>query len=148
MEASLAEPGELNPVTLEGELAYAAMGFGEYAAGPGQPRVQRTDLGGETAFGARRSLTFFTHLADSQLVDDESPARIAWEPPPRAPQKRVYMPKRRTRRPPVSRVPWSLLDELDAEKEKFAMQQVGDTFKDRFEAADAKKKRVRRRFVE
>ena len=77
MEASLAEPGELNPVTLEGELAYAAMGFGEYAAGPGQPRVQRTDLGGETAFGARRSLTFFTHLADSQLVDDESPARIA-----------------------------------------------------------------------
>ena len=78
----------------------------------------------------------------------ESPARIAWEPPPRAPPKRVYMPKRRTRRPPVSRVPWSLLDELDAEKEKFAMQQVGDTFKDRFEAADAKKKRVRRRFVE
>ena len=67
---------------------------------------------------------------------------------PRAPPKRVYMPKRRTRRPPVSRVPWSLLDELDAEKEKFAMQQVGDTFKDRFEAADAKKKRVRRRFVE
>ena len=52
------------------------------------------------------------------------------------------------RRPPVSRVPWSLLDELDAEKEKFAMQQVGDTFKDRFEAADAKKKRVRQRFVE
>ncbi len=48
----------------------------------------------------------------------------------------------------MSRVPWSLLDELDAEKEKFAMQQVGDTFKDRFEAADAKKKRVRRRFVE
>ena len=58
------------------------------------------------------------------------------------------MPKRRTRRLPVSRVPWSLLDELDAEKEKFAMQQVGDTFKDRFEAADAKKKRVRQRFVE
>ena len=47
----------------------------------------------------------------------------------------------------MSRVPWSLLDELDAEKEKFAMQQVGDTFKDRFEAADAKKKRVRQRFV-
>ena len=42
----------------------------------------------------------------------------------------------------------TLLDELDAEKEKFAMQQVGDTFKDRFEAADAKKKRVRQRFVE
>ena len=78
----------------------------------------------------------------------ESPARLAWEPPPSSRPKRVYMPKRRTRRPPVSRVPWSLLDELDAEKEKFAMQQVGDTFKDRFEAADAKKKRVRRRFVE
>ena len=31
---------------------------------------------------------------------------------------------------------------------QFAMQQVGDTFKDRFEAADAKKKRVRQRFVE
>ena len=52
----------------------------------------------------------------------------------------------RTRSNPT--LPWSLLDELDAEKEKFAMQQVGDTFKDRFEAADAKKKRVRRRFVE
>ena len=104
---------------------------------------------GALADGPRREWADASY--DDFMMDasrPESPARLAWEPPPSSRPKRVYMPKRRTRRPPVSRVPWSLLDELDAEKEKFAMQQVGDTFKDRFEAADAKKKRVRRRFVE
>ena len=107
------------------------------------PVVESTALAVVPGSPADESYDFF-----GDASRPESPARIAWEPPPRAPPKRVYMPKRRTRRPPVSRVPWSLLDELDAEKEKFAMQQVGDTFKDRFEAADAKKKRVRQRFVE
>ena len=107
------------------------------------PAVASTALAVVPGSPADESYDFF-----GDASRPESPARLAWEPPPRAPQKRVYMPKRRTRRPPVSRVPWSLLDELDAEKEKFAMQQVGDTFKDRFEAADAKKKRVRQRFVE
>ena len=95
------------------------------------PAVASTALAVVPGSPADESYDFF-----GDASRPESPARIAWEPPPRAPPKRVYMPKRRTRRPPVSRVPWSLLDELDAEKEKFAMQQVGDTFLTRLNLLD------------
>ena len=128
--------------------AFTKLCMGEEEAPPPvvveAPVVESTALAVVPGSPADESYDFF-----GDASRPESPARLAWEPPPPVSKpKRVYMPKRRTRRPPVSRVPWSLLDELDAEKEKFAMQQVGDTFKDRFEAADAKKKRVRRRFVE
>ena len=35
--------------------------------------------------------------------------------------------RRKRERNVVSRIPWSLLDELDAEKERFAAQQLADT---------------------
>ena len=82
---------------------------------------------------------------DDASTRPASPVKIAWEAPPAVPKK-VYYPRHRTKRPNVSRIPWSLLDELDAEKQRFAMEQVGDTFKERFAEADAKKKKARRRF--
>ncbi len=71
----LPEPGELNPASADGEQSYLSMGFGDWERGPGIARVQRTELGGDTAFAARTSLLYFVQLADLQLVDDESPAR-------------------------------------------------------------------------
>lgn len=74
----IAEPDyRVDPSEEEGELAYAEMGLDSWERGPGMPRVQRTELGGDTTFGERRSLAWFAHLSDFQLVDDESPARWA-----------------------------------------------------------------------
>ena len=71
-------PMALNPATERGELRYRDMGLGDVTAGPGLARVQRTDLGGAAppATG-RRSLAWFVHYSDFQLVDDESPTRLA-----------------------------------------------------------------------
>ncbi|MDP9492000.1 MAG: hypothetical protein M3P42_07360, partial [Actinomycetota bacterium] len=45
----------------------------ELAAGEG--RVTRTDLGGSPA-ARSRTLLAFAHLADTQMVDEESPGRV------------------------------------------------------------------------
>ena len=66
-----------NPSTEEGEMHYADLELDTWERGPGMERVQRTDLGGDTAFGERRSIAWFSHLSDFQLTDDESPARWA-----------------------------------------------------------------------
>ena len=58
------------------------------------PVVESTALAVVPGSPADESYDFF-----GDASRPESPARIAWEPPPRAPPKRVYMPKRRTRRP-------------------------------------------------
>ncbi|WP_104987551.1 metallophosphoesterase [Sorangium cellulosum] len=56
-----------------------AEGYGDVAIGPGQPLVPATlDGAPPPPRGARpRLLSRFVHLADTQLADDESPARLA-----------------------------------------------------------------------
>jgi metallophosphoesterase (TIGR03767 family) len=45
--------------------------------GAGEPHVLRNDLGGSVPAGARRiPILTFAHLADAQLVDEESPGRV------------------------------------------------------------------------
>ncbi|MBA3456895.1 MAG: hypothetical protein H0T42_27645 [Deltaproteobacteria bacterium] len=73
----MAPAGALNPATRAGEVAYTQSGVGSYHRGPGLERVTRTDLGGATDYGTRRSIGWFVSIADSQLVDDESPVRYA-----------------------------------------------------------------------
>lgn len=74
----VAMAGPLNPAVEEGELMYRGLGYHEVSAGPGQAHVQRTDLGGApTTSTDRRSLAWLAHLSDYQLVDDESPTRLA-----------------------------------------------------------------------
>lgn len=77
IQAPLAPVGAINPVKYEGQLLYTEEGIGLYERGPGLERVQRDDLGGSTAFATRRSLAYFAITSDTQLVDDESPARLA-----------------------------------------------------------------------
>lgn len=67
----------IDPSTEDGELQYVAMGLGSWERGPGLARVRRTDLGGDVAPGERRSIAWFVHLSDMQLLDDESPTRFA-----------------------------------------------------------------------
>lgn len=67
-----------NPVFERAELMYRARGFDQYTRGPAQARVRRTDLGDVTSPAVtRHSLAYFVHLSDTQLVDDESPSRLA-----------------------------------------------------------------------
>ena len=66
-----------NPVFEMAELNYRARGFDQYRRGPAQTRVQRTELGGGTTFTTRKSIAYFVHMSDTQLVDDESPSRLA-----------------------------------------------------------------------
>jgi hypothetical protein len=74
----LAMAGPLNPAEEDGELMYRALGYHEVEAGPGRAHVTRTDLGASsTATTGRRSLAWLAHLSDFQLVDDESPSRLA-----------------------------------------------------------------------
>jgi 3',5'-cyclic AMP phosphodiesterase CpdA len=67
-----------NPALPDALADYLARGFGETRIGPGEPHVTRT-IDGSTppapGQNARR-LTRFVHLADMQLVDDESPTRL------------------------------------------------------------------------
>ena len=91
-----------------------------------------------------------------RFADDEAPWRrsrdsrgdranpvAAWEAPISEPEpetaRRCFVPKRKVKRKPVSRIPWSLLDELDAEKERFAMMQVADTMRDKERSSSGKR---------
>ncbi|WP_129349908.1 metallophosphoesterase [Sorangium cellulosum] len=68
-----------NPAVPEEIEAMLAAGHGELGIAPGQPLVPAT-LDGAPApprGPAPRRLTRFVHLADTQLADDESPARLA-----------------------------------------------------------------------
>jgi hypothetical protein len=71
-------PGLHNPATEIGETMYRAAGMHVVDLGPGETRVQRTDLGGSvTTSTDRRSLAWLAHLSDFQLADDEAPTRLA-----------------------------------------------------------------------
>lgn len=69
---------EANPVTETGEQRYRTQGLDQYTRGPAQARLRRVELGGDVAPATtRRSLAWFVHFSDTQLVDDESPTRLA-----------------------------------------------------------------------
>ena len=75
----LSSVGPINPATEAGEVMYREMGLDNYTRGPGQVRVTRMELGGAAPpSSGRRSLAYFVHYADFQLVDDESPTRLAY----------------------------------------------------------------------
>jgi 3',5'-cyclic AMP phosphodiesterase CpdA len=74
----LAEAGPENPATEEGELLYRGMGLSRVRHGEGRPLVLRNELGGETPpTTGRRSIGWLAIHSDFQLVDDESPSRLA-----------------------------------------------------------------------
>lgn len=76
--ARLSSPGSRNPASAAGEGIYREMGLDGYSRGPAQARVTRDELGGDAPPAAgRRSLAYFVHYSDFQLVDDESPTRLA-----------------------------------------------------------------------
>ncbi len=76
--ARVTTPGPKNPATEAGELMYRQLGYDRYSRGPGQDRVLRNDLGGSTPPDTgRRSIAWFVQYSDFQLVDDESPTRLA-----------------------------------------------------------------------
>ena len=73
-----AAAGPRNPATEMGEQLYREMDLHLTDVGPGQPHTHRADLGADsTATAGRRSIGWFAHLSDFQLVDDESPTRLA-----------------------------------------------------------------------
>ena len=73
----VSSPGSMNPASERGERSYSGMGFDQYARGPALDRVTRTELGGSAPpTSGRRSLAYFVHYSDFQLVDDESPTRL------------------------------------------------------------------------
>ena len=67
----------LSPVQEIAEMGYRTRGFDQFRRGAAQARVLRTDLGAASAHGVRRSMAYFVHWSDMQLVDDESPSRLA-----------------------------------------------------------------------
>lgn len=74
--------GPLNPAAENGEAMYASLGYANYSRGPGQEIVRRDQLTGRSgtpgpAPTERYSIGWFAHLSDFQLVDDESPTRLA-----------------------------------------------------------------------
>jgi hypothetical protein len=76
--ARLSVPGSESPAEEDGELMYRELGYDRVVRAAGQDHTLRTDLGGSAPSGVdRRSIAWFMHLADFQLVDDESPARLA-----------------------------------------------------------------------
>lgn len=72
-------PGASNPATEAGEMLYRGMMLDRFQSGEPWARVRRTDLGGSPTAptGTRKSLAWFVMLADTQLVDDESPTRLS-----------------------------------------------------------------------
>ncbi|MEI8258202.1 MAG: hypothetical protein WCJ30_21195, partial [Deltaproteobacteria bacterium] len=67
-----------NPVYERAELLYRGRGLDQYTRGPAQARLRRADLGDVTPPATTpHSLAYFVHLSDTQLVDDESPSRLA-----------------------------------------------------------------------
>ncbi|MEC7524939.1 MAG: hypothetical protein VYE22_33975 [Myxococcota bacterium] len=96
--APLSEPGRDNPASERGERGYRERGLDRYVRAPGWERVVRTELGGAApSGGARRSLSWFVHYADFQLVDDESPTRLALTDTPDIPgglrAQEAYLPR-------------------------------------------------------
>lgn len=94
----LSEPGAQNPASERGERGYREMGLDLYARGPAWDRVLRTDLGGDAPpDSGRRSLAYFVHYSDFQLVDDESPTRLALTDTPGIPgglrAQEAYLPR-------------------------------------------------------
>jgi hypothetical protein len=90
--------GPLNPAVEDGELMYRGLGYHQVDVGPGLARVRRDDLGASsTATTGRRSLAWLAHLSDFQLVDDESPARLAGLDNPAIPSgmraQEAYLPR-------------------------------------------------------
>jgi hypothetical protein len=68
-----------NPSLPEHQRYYLDNGYGEIEWAPGEPHVARAiDGSAVPALGPKaRPLVRFAHLADLQLADDESPARVA-----------------------------------------------------------------------
>jgi hypothetical protein len=68
----------VNPSTESGENDYRMRGFDRFRRAAGESRQVRRDLGGSmSAPSMRGSLTYFVHISDFQLTDDESPTRLA-----------------------------------------------------------------------
>jgi hypothetical protein len=77
MRVSFANPLK-NPSEEQYEIEYRGRGFDRYRRGMGESRTVRRDLGGAMGVGIQRaSLTYFVHVSDFQLTDDESPTRLA-----------------------------------------------------------------------
>jgi len=96
--AQLPSPGALNPAFERGELRYRDMGLDAYSRGDGVDRVTRVSLGGDTPPDTgRRSLAYFVHYSDFQLVDDESPTRLGASDSPAIPgglrAQEAYLPR-------------------------------------------------------
>lgn len=68
-----------NPANESGEMMYRGMHFDQWRRGDGWARVRRTELGGPSTAptGERKSILWFVQFSDTQLVDDESPSRLA-----------------------------------------------------------------------
>lgn len=77
--AAVANPPDRNPAVPAEIEQMLAEGYGELESGPGQSLAPATlDDTPPPPRGKRsRLLTRFVHLADTQLADDESPARLA-----------------------------------------------------------------------
>ncbi|WP_437774663.1 metallophosphoesterase [Sorangium sp. So ce1097] len=77
--SAVLDPPERNPAVPAEIEAMLAEGYGEMDIGPGQPIAPATlDGAPPPPRGPRpKLLTRFVHLADTQLADDESPARLA-----------------------------------------------------------------------
>lgn len=69
--------GPRNPALEVGETMYRGLDYHLVDPGPGRPHVKRNDLGADSsATTERRSIAWFAHVSDFQLVDDESPTRL------------------------------------------------------------------------
>lgn len=77
--ARLAEADDRNPSMPENVTAMIAEGYGDYTIGAGESYTTVVSGGGAvpTAGAGAALVTRFAHLADLQLMDDESPARLA-----------------------------------------------------------------------
>jgi hypothetical protein len=70
--------GRVSPALERGEMMYRGLDYHLASPGPGQPHLERTDLGARLDPSTeRRSLAFFAHLSDFQLADDEAPTRLS-----------------------------------------------------------------------
>ena len=82
--ASAVDPFPVNPggSTLAHTFLRGVPGTGGYrpvVTGPGEPQVQRNDLGASSApVGTRTSLLAFAHLTDVHIIDVQSPARVEY----------------------------------------------------------------------
>jgi hypothetical protein len=76
---AVVDPPSLNPSVPEEMDQMLKEGFGDLGEGPGQPIASATldDAAPPLPGSAAKRLTRFVHLADTQLADDESPARLA-----------------------------------------------------------------------